>query len=84
MTDQVLAAIRQLQGDLDLRDSRSAAGRRRDRAWRAANSEPPAKPIRYIINTNADPDHAGGNEKIRAAGRDVHRRQRRGQYRRCR
>ena len=25
-------------------------------------------PIRYIINTSADPDHVGGNEKISAAG----------------
>jgi glyoxylase-like metal-dependent hydrolase (beta-lactamase superfamily II) len=26
------------------------------------------KPIRYIINTSAEPDHVGGNEKIAAAG----------------
>jgi cyclase len=26
------------------------------------------KPIRYLLDTNADPDHVGGNEKISAAG----------------
>src|SRR5260221_4117235 len=26
------------------------------------------QPIRYIINTSADPDHVGGNEKIAKAG----------------
>ena len=28
------------------------------------------RPIRYVINTNADPDHYGGNERISAAGRN--------------
>ncbi len=27
------------------------------------------KPIRYVIDTNGDPDHVGGNEKLAAAGR---------------
>ena len=32
------------------------------------SSPAPAKPIRYIINTSAAPDHTGGNEKLVAAG----------------
>jgi cyclase len=29
------------------------------------------QPIRYVINTNADPDHVGGNEKLSAAGQSI-------------
>ena len=35
------------------------------------NSPDPAKPIRYIINTSARPEHVGGNEKIALAGRAI-------------
>ncbi len=28
------------------------------------NSPAPPKPVRFIINTSADPDHVGGNEKL--------------------
>jgi glyoxylase-like metal-dependent hydrolase (beta-lactamase superfamily II) len=69
MTDQVLAAIRQLQNDLDLRDRPLGSGAETRSSVASRNTEPPAKPIRYIIDTNADPDHAGGNEKIRMTGR---------------
>jgi glyoxylase-like metal-dependent hydrolase (beta-lactamase superfamily II) len=69
MSDQVLAAIRQLQDDLDLRDTPLGRGAETRSSVASRNTEPPAKPIRYIVDTSADPDHAGGNEKIRAAGR---------------
>jgi cyclase len=35
-----------------------------------ASPDPP-KPIRYIINTNARPEHVGGNEKVALAGRAI-------------
>jgi glyoxylase-like metal-dependent hydrolase (beta-lactamase superfamily II) len=69
MTDQVLAAIRQLQDSLDLRDTPLGSGAETRSSIATRNTEPPAKPIRYIVNTSADPDHAGGNEKVRLAGR---------------
>jgi glyoxylase-like metal-dependent hydrolase (beta-lactamase superfamily II) len=69
MSDQVLAAIRKLQDELDLRDTPLGRAAETRSSVASRNIEPPAKPIRYIIDTSADPDHAGGNEKIRMAGR---------------
>jgi glyoxylase-like metal-dependent hydrolase (beta-lactamase superfamily II) len=71
--DKVITAIKTLQGRLQM--AAPAAPRSGAETTAATNLEPfyrtltPPKPIRYIANTSALPDHTGGNEKIALAGK---------------
>ena len=68
MGEQVLAAIRRLQSQLDLRDKPIGFGAETRSSVADRNIESPAKPIRYIINTHVHPDHVGANELLRRSG----------------
>jgi cyclase len=69
MSDQVIAAVRRLQQDLDLRDQPIGFGAETRSSVANRNVQAPPKPIRYIINTHAHPETTGGNLKVRQSGR---------------
>jgi hypothetical protein len=75
--NQVLAAIRRLQQQLDLRDPLPIGGAERARALRVKHRAPPAD---STSSTQVDPDHWGNEAPSRR--QDVHRRKRGRQHRR--
>jgi glyoxylase-like metal-dependent hydrolase (beta-lactamase superfamily II) len=70
MTDKVLAAVQRLQREWAVRNEPRPFGFGAETRSSVADRHvtAPPKPIRYVINTSADPDHVGGNEKLRNAG----------------
>jgi len=77
MTDKVQAAVKQLVASVMGPAPNNCMGLNCPRipyGWSSPfmntiiGSPAPAKPLRYIINTSASPDHTGGNEKIAASG----------------
>src|SRR5438552_3301055 len=72
LTQKVLAAIRQVQIDVARHEPKPELGwgaETRGTLQASLNHVAPPKPIRYIVNTSADPDHVGGNETLVKAGK---------------
>jgi len=77
MSDKVLAAVNQLANmSVTPPGPNQCFGANCPGAWGWASpymnaiisSPAPPRPIRYIVNTSAAPEHVGGNEKIASAG----------------
>ena len=70
MSDKVLAAVQQIQREWAVRSEPRPAGWGAETRSSVAERHitAPPKPIRYVLDTNGDPDHVGGNEKLRNAG----------------
>jgi glyoxylase-like metal-dependent hydrolase (beta-lactamase superfamily II) len=75
-SDKVVAAVQKLLKDVTASPTTAkpclgCAGNASPLFNTITNVPNPEKPIRYIINTSARPEHVGGNEKIALAGRAI-------------
>jgi glyoxylase-like metal-dependent hydrolase (beta-lactamase superfamily II) len=70
MSEKVLAAVQQIQREWAVRSEPRPAGWGAETRSSVAERHitAPPKPIRYVLDTSGDPDHVGGNEKLRNAG----------------
>jgi glyoxylase-like metal-dependent hydrolase (beta-lactamase superfamily II) len=77
MTDKVLAALNQLAAAVNASPTRNNCfGVNCSGTWgwsspyinNLLSSPRPSRPLRYIVNTSAAPEHVGGNERLGAAG----------------
>jgi len=77
MSEKLLAAVKQLASSVvSSPGTNRCVGAVCPGAWGWASpymnavisSPAPPRPLRYIINTSADPDHVGGNEKLATSG----------------
>ena len=77
MADKVVAAIAQLSKDVNAPTvarpcaGLGCSGNEFASLLGTIASPAPPKPIQYVVNTSADPDHTGGNAKIAAAGTTI-------------
>jgi cyclase len=77
MSDKILAAVRQVVNsvvNVPAPNQCFGVNCRGTVGWSSPfinnviSSPTPAKPLRYVINTSASPEHAGGNQKIASSG----------------